>query len=284
MDAGPCRNFSVFRGGHGVAQHSRAPTSWPSGNSTDCIWVIAPYLPVRPSPLIGLVCHSGSPLSSATPTVISGRGRRRPCSPDSARNCGCSAKPGCGSWCCLRPIPRCSGSRPRTSPAQSCGTGWQPGSWSSARTFNSAAAVRAASPRSANWWQPQVWMVSKSEPSKSRACRSPPAESVPRLAAGDIDHANELLGRAYEVPGRVDVADRVSASVLISPWRAVPAPGSYTATIRPGRQRSGPVLHGRLEVHRDDAGSRHLIARWTDTEMRGPPRPGPVLVTFGAEA
>ena len=104
------------------------------------------------------------------------------------------------------------------------------------------------------------------------------------LAAGDIDQANELLGRSYEVPGRVDVADRVSASVLISPWRAVPAPGSYTATIRPGRQRSSQVLHGRVDLHRDDADSRHLTAQWIDTEMRGPPRPGPVLVTFGAEA
>jgi hypothetical protein len=103
-----------------------------------------------------------------------------------------------------------------------------------------------------------------------------------RLAAGDVDHANELLGRAYEVPGRMDAADRFSASVLISPWRAVPAPGSYDATIRPGHHRAGPLLHGRVEVHREKAGSHHLIARWTDSEMSGTPRLGPVLVTFGA--
>lgn len=104
-----------------------------------------------------------------------------------------------------------------------------------------------------------------------------------RLAAGDIDDANELLGREYEVPGRVEAADRFSAAVSVSPWRAVPAPGCYSATVGPGHDRSGPLFHGRLEVRREHAGAHHLIARWTDTEMRGPPRPGPTLVTFGAE-
>ncbi len=96
-----------------------------------------------------------------------------------------------------------------------------------------------------------------------------------RLAAGDIDQANELLGRQYEVPGRVHAARRMSASLVVPPWRAVPAPGGYLATIRPGHQRSGPVLHGEIEVHPYDTGSHHLSARWTASDMRGPPRQDP---------
>jgi riboflavin kinase/FMN adenylyltransferase len=105
-----------------------------------------------------------------------------------------------------------------------------------------------------------------------------------RLAAGDLSQVNELLGRPYEVPGRVYAADRVSASVLIPRWRAVPAPGGYGATIRLGHQRSAVPLHGRVDVHRGDNGFHHFTAQWTDPEIGGPPQPCPVLVTFDAES
>jgi riboflavin kinase / FMN adenylyltransferase len=105
-----------------------------------------------------------------------------------------------------------------------------------------------------------------------------------RLAAGDINQVNELLGRPYEVPGRVDAADRVSASMLVPRWRAVPAPGSYSATIRSGYQRSGALLHGRVKVHGDGVGPHRVSVRWTEGEMRGSSALGPVLVTFDAQS
>ena len=37
-----------------------------------------------------------------------------------------------------------------------------------------------------------------------------------------------------------------------------------SATIRPGHQRSGPLLHGQVEVHRHGAGPHRLTVRWTD--------------------
>ena len=101
------------------------------------------------------------------------------------------------------------------------------------------------------------------------------------LAAGDIDLVNELLGRPYEVPGIVQVADRVSATVSAPARRALPGPGVYTARIQPGRRRSEPSLQCRFEVHRAD--HPRLVARWVEREMRGPPPLGPVIVTFDAK-
>ena len=104
-----------------------------------------------------------------------------------------------------------------------------------------------------------------------------------RLATGDIDLVNELLGRPYEVPGTVTVADRVSAMVAASAGRALPGPGIYSARILVTCRRHDPALCCRVEVDRTDADDPRLVARWVEREMRGPPPRGPVILTFDAK-
>lgn len=56
------------------------------------------------------------------------------------------------------------------------------------------------------------------------------------LARGDIPTATKLLGRPYDVLGRVCAGERTSATVRVSAARALPAPGCYAASVRPGTQ------------------------------------------------
>jgi riboflavin kinase/FMN adenylyltransferase len=55
------------------------------------------------------------------------------------------------------------------------------------------------------------------------------------LARGDVRRAADLLGRPYDVTGRLD---RPGALIRVAPSAAVPAPGRYRASIRPLRPGS----------------------------------------------
>lgn len=57
------------------------------------------------------------------------------------------------------------------------------------------------------------------------------------LARGDVDRAADLLGRPYDVTGRLD--DSANCLIRIAPTLAVPAPGCYRASIAPLRPAEG---------------------------------------------
>ena len=69
------------------------------------------------------------------------------------------------------------------------------------------------------------------------------------LAEGDITLANKLLGRPYEVLGRVVGIASASASILVPVSRAVPAPGSYPATIRLPRSTETVLVEQRRSAN-----------------------------------
>ena len=85
------------------------------------------------------------------------------------------------------------------------------------------------------------------------------------LARGDVGRAAELLGRPYEVLGRLGVG--LPGVVRVPAVRAVPAPGCYRASLRTARSAGGAadvlvtVHHSGggthcLEVERPGGGSR----------------------------
>jgi riboflavin kinase/FMN adenylyltransferase len=81
------------------------------------------------------------------------------------------------------------------------------------------------------------------------------------LARGDIPSATELLGRPYDVLGRVCTSERASATVRVSADRALPAPGCYQASFRPEKQSGGwrPTV---ATLHSPIAEPHHLEVAW----------------------
>ena len=77
------------------------------------------------------------------------------------------------------------------------------------------------------------------------------------LACGDVDRAGDLLGRPYDVVGRLaDAAPR--CLIRISPARAVPAPGQYRASIGPLRPPEGRRTSTVVAVHTSRQG-QHCV-------------------------
>jgi len=100
------------------------------------------------------------------------------------------------------------------------------------------------------------------------------------LARGDVGRAAELLGRPYDVTGRLDGE---AALIRIAPSSAVPAPGSYRVSIGPLR----PGDHGTAAVVAVRPSGEGAHSMTVERPRNGLPGVVPgrgVRVTFGGAA
>jgi len=98
------------------------------------------------------------------------------------------------------------------------------------------------------------------------------------LARSDVASAADLLGRPYEVLGRLDGTGS-RAAVVVSAARAVPAPGKYRGSV--GSRRSATRRSNALiTVDQPTGGSRRLKVAWPEGGSLDNAGSGAVRVTF----
>ena len=102
------------------------------------------------------------------------------------------------------------------------------------------------------------------------------------LARGDVARAAELLGRPFEVLGRLDDGQS-TASVVVSAARAVPAAGRYRGSVAAARSAEG--RSNALITVRESVGEpHHLGVVWPEDGAPHPAQGGAVRIMFEGKA
>lgn len=82
------------------------------------------------------------------------------------------------------------------------------------------------------------------------------------LARSDVARAADLLGRPYQVPGRLDGTGS-RAAIVVSAARAVPAPGKYRGSVE-SRRSATPRSNALITVDQPTGGSHRLGVAWPE--------------------